>query len=61
MKLYICKLCKRRGKNFRGIRPAVREHLREEHNIKGVSKGLNILSDQKTRSPLTLNTLTETI
>ena len=34
VKIYICKYCK-----LRGIRPVIRKHLRDEHNIAGKSIG----------------------
>ena len=34
IKIYICKLCKKQGKRFSGIRPEVRKHMREFHLIK---------------------------
>ena len=51
MKLYICKKC---GK--RGIRPAIRKHLREEHFVRGLMKDV---SGKRQPSQLTANTITE--
>lgn len=58
MKIYICKICIRRGKSFNGIRPSVRKHLREEHLIKGINRSRG---GEHIESDLTKNTLAEEI
>ena len=34
VKIYYCKICKERGKEFSGIRPTVRKHILEVHRMK---------------------------
>jgi len=38
MKTFYCKICASRKKRFTGNRPMVREHIREEHLIKGLCR-----------------------
>jgi len=54
MKIYLCNICKSRGKRFSGIRRDVRKHLREEHLIRGKIKDA---TGQIKPSQLTANTI----
>ena len=38
IKTFYCQICKLRGKRFVGSRRTVREHIREDHRIKGKRK-----------------------
>ena len=55
IKIYYCALCQNREKSFRGIRKVVRNHLREEHGVKGITN----LKNEKVQSNVTRNTLSE--
>ncbi len=57
MKIYYCKLCNQRGKEFGGNRQMVRKHLREEHLIKGKVN----LKEGKTIGMKTANTIVEEV
>lgn len=56
IKIYKCKICKKRGKEFSGIKQKVRLHLREEHGIRGKLKDG---SGKKVPSSITRDTIVE--
>ncbi len=55
IKVYSCKRCKIRGKEFKSNRGSVRKHLRDVHGVRGTTT----LSKKRKASNVTLNTLSE--
>jgi hypothetical protein len=58
MKVYYCKICMSKGKQFTGNRIRVRKHIKEEHMVRGKRKDA---SGKKLPSQITFNTLAEEI